>query len=176
MLRLSFLPFPNPGAGNLGRPERFLRKEQLSRLAPELDAPGAPAWEWSWRAPNLQAVAGSKESSTFTFARVWACGEPLGSVEGGSRAPLRSHPDPASHLMSYPVSGLIFFTSKWKWITMKIYVCSASGWFPSAGNRNLCFPFPFFIPAFRERNLAHEGGVSALRRADHRAWRLRAGP
>lgn len=32
MLRLFFLPFPSPGAGNSRQPEGFLCKDQLARL------------------------------------------------------------------------------------------------------------------------------------------------
>lgn len=66
----------------------------------------------------------------------WACGAEM------ARHPLGPTPPPAFLRLSYPVSGLIFYASKWKGITMKIYVCSERGWFPSVGSRNRCFPSP----------------------------------
>lgn len=76
---------------------------------------------------------------------------------------------PLSQHLSHPVSGLTFYASKWMGITMKIYVCSERGWFPSVGSRDRCFPIPFFICALG-RAVERGGSVSARRRrADHRA-------
>lgn len=76
--------------------------------------------------------------------------DPAGCVcvaEGVGHPSLLGFPPPASQRLSYPVSGLIFHESKWKGITMKIYVCFERGWFPSVGSRDRHFPFPFFIRA-----------------------------
>lgn len=49
---------------------------------------------------------------------------PGGGAERAGHPSLFGFPPPASQRLSYPVSGLIFHASKWKGITMKIYVCS----------------------------------------------------
>lgn len=95
-------------------------------------------------------ATGSVEFIAVTVALVWDEGSPSGVWRGKEPAPFRFHPDLASHLLSYTVSGLIFYVSKWKGITIKIYVCFKHGWFPNAESRNRCFPFPFFIPALGE--------------------------
>lgn len=88
---------------------------------------------------------------------------PGGGAEGTRHPSLFGFPPPASQHLSYPVSGLIFHTSKWKRITKKIYVCSESGWFPSVGSRDRCFPFPFFIRALG--SAVERGGESVCKAA-----------
>ena len=107
-------------------------------------------------------------------AREFQATLPGGGAERAGHPSLFGFPPPASQRLSYPVSGLIFHASKWKGITMKIYVCSERDWFPSVGSRDRCFPFPFFIRALGSA-VPRGGSVSARRRADHRAPRLPAG-
>ena len=88
--------------------------------------------------------------------------DPAGCVrvaEGVGHPSLFGFPPPASQRLSYPVSGLIFHESKWKGITMKIYVCFERGWFPSVGSRDRRFPFPFFIRALGSAGRRGAGGA-----------------
>lgn len=89
---------------------------------------------------------------------------PGGGTEGGRHSSLFGFPSSAYQRLSYPVSGLIFHAGKWKGTTMKIYVCSVRGWFPTAGRRDCCFPFPFFIRALGNAVGRWGWGASPLRR------------
>lgn len=102
---------------------------------------------------------------------------PGGGAERAGHPSLFGYPPPASQRLSYPVFGLIFHGSKWKGITMKIYVCSERGWFPSVGSRDRCFPFPFFIRALGAQSGAggaclRGGGLITGLRGSWRAARL----
>lgn len=89
---------------------------------------------------------------------------PGGGTEGARHSSSFGFPSSASQRLSYPVSGLIFHPGKCKGTTMKIYVCSESGWFPTAGRRDRCFPFPFFIRALGSAVGRRGWGASPLRR------------
>lgn len=94
---------------------------------------------------------------------------------GEGRAPsLFGFPPPVFQRLSHPVSGLIFHAGEWKGFTVKIYVCSECGWFPSGGRRDLCFPFSFFIRAMGS-TVGRWGSESAAWRADQKVPCLQAG-
>ena len=140
-------------------------------------------WRGDARSRGLRS-ARSACSGSWDSVLCRSSSDPAGCVcvaEGVGHPSLFGCPPPASQRLSYPVSGLIFHESKWKGITMKIYVCFERGWFPSVGSWDRRFPFPFFIRALGSAGRRGAGGgggagsLSARRRADHRAPRLPAG-
>lgn len=149
------------GGGNLGKPEGFCAQPRATRgrgggEGPRPSVRRGVGGEEDSDVPRLPA-AGTR-IQCLRFAQVQRV-LPVGGAERDRHPSLFAPSLPASQRLSYPVSGLIFYAGKWKGITMKIYVCSERGCFPSVASRNHCFPFPFFILALGSSVESGAGGA-----------------